>query len=304
MPSPSFSTRAEVPPQYRWNPESIFPDTEAWQAALDDLLRNLGKLKGFQGRLGESPGTLAEALAVRDELHMRAGHVAVYAGMCHNVDTADQSAAEMNSRSETAHAQYLGASAFVVPEIIALGRQQVAAWTDENADLQIYRHYFDDLFRQAEHVRSSEVEELLGLAADPMGSIANIYGVLVDADMTFEPAQDSRGEQHPLTQGTLIRLRRSSDRELRKTAWENYHARHLEFKNTLTNNLTASIKKNVFAMRARRHSSTLDMALFDNNIPSAVFHNLLSVFQENLPIWHRYWRLRREALGVELLETV
>jgi oligoendopeptidase F len=301
VPTPSATSRSDIPAKYRWNPESVFPDTNAWQSALRSMVAELPKLKAFEGRLNQGSSFLAEALALRDDLRMRAGHVAVYAAMCHNVDTTDQSAAEMNSRAETAFAQYLAAAAFVAPEILSLGYEKVAAWADEDSDLLIYQHYFDDLFRRAEHVRSSEVEELLGLAADPLGSIANIYGVLVDADMAFEPAEDSQGEKHPITQGSVLRLRRSSDRKLRRSAWDNYHARHLEFKNTLTNNLASSIKKNVFAMRARRHSSTLDMALFDNNIPNDVFHNLLSVFQENLPTWHRYWRLRREVLGVESL---
>jgi oligoendopeptidase F len=301
VPGQSYSSRADVPARYRWNPESIFANPEAWKAALDSLIADLVKLKALEGRLAEGSGVLAEALALRDQLHMRAGHVTVYASMCHNVDTADQAAAAMNGQANTAYAQYLAATAFVIPEILSLGRQQVTVWMDENPALQTYKHYFDDLFRQAEHIRSSDVEELLGMAADPLGSIANVYGVLVNADMVFAPAEDSQGEKHPLTQGTLVRLLRSHDRRLRQTAWENYHARHLEFKNTLINNLTASIKKNVFAMRARRHASTLDMALFDNNIPSDVFHNLMDVFRKNLPTWHRYWRLRREVLGVDTL---
>ena len=42
-------------------------------------------------------------------------------------------------------------------------------------------------------------------------------------------------------------------------------------------------------------------ALFPNNIPTEVFHNLIETFRENLPTWHRYWALRRKALGVEKL---
>jgi oligoendopeptidase F len=32
-----------------------------------------------------------------------------------------------------------------------------------------------------------------------------------------------------------------------------------------------------------------------------VFHTLIEVFKENLPTWHRYWRVRREALGYDAL---
>jgi oligoendopeptidase F len=32
-----------------------------------------------------------------------------------------------------------------------------------------------------------------------------------------------------------------------------------------------------------------------------MFHNLLGIFQKKLPLWHKYWRIRRKALGVKKL---
>lgn len=301
MPTSPVISRSEVPRQFRWDPTSIYADAQAWQAALDSLVADLPKLKAFEGRLGEGPDTLREALALRDELHKRAGHVTVYATMASLVDTTDQVAAEMKGRADTAHSEYLAAASFVVPEIISIGRQTVTAWIDEEADLRTYRHYFDDLFRRAEHVRSAEIEEVMGLVADPLASIPDIYRVLVNADMAFDPAEDSQGEHFELTPGTLLRFLRSSDRRLRQTTWQNHHNRLFELRHTLASILTASIKANVFTMRVRRHTSSLDMALFDNYIPSDVFHTFLDVFSANLPTWHRYWRLRRKALDVEAL---
>ena len=54
-------------------------------------------------------------------------------------------------------------------------------------------------------------------------------------------------------------------------------------------------------MRARKHESTLAAALFDLNIPTDVFHNLIDTFKKNLPVWHRYFEIRRKALGLKKL---
>ena len=89
---------------------------------------------------------------------------------------------------------------------------------------------------------------------------------------------------------------------MRRTAYERYTDQYLAHKNTLTNNLLTSVKQNVLQMRARRYNSTLEMALFDNAIPVEVFHNLLETFRKHLPVWHRYWAVRRKALGVETLQ--
>jgi oligoendopeptidase F len=54
-------------------------------------------------------------------------------------------------------------------------------------------------------------------------------------------------------------------------------------------------------MKARNFSSSLEATLFNGNVPVEMFHNLLDIFQKNLPLWHRYWKLRRKVLGVKTL---
>src|SRR5258708_5229680 len=68
--------------------------------------------------------------------------------------------------------------------------------------------------------------------------------------------------------------------------------------NTLANVLSTTVKQDVFTMRARHYGSSLEAALYQNNIPTTVFHNLIDTFKKNLPTWHRYWAIRRKALGV------
>ena len=49
-----------------------------------------------------------------------------------------------------------------------------------------YRPYFDNLFRRQPHIRSAEVEEVLGLAQEPFAMIDNTVGMLVNADLLLE----------------------------------------------------------------------------------------------------------------------
>ncbi|HEX9013582.1 MAG TPA: M3 family oligoendopeptidase, partial [Anaerolineaceae bacterium] len=119
----------------------------------------------------------------------------------------------------------------------------------------------------------------------------------------FRPARASQGAEMPVNQGTIGEILGSPDRAARREGWESYSDTHLDFKNTLASNLNTSIQQNVFLSRARRHASTLEASLFENNIPAEVFHNMLDVFQRYLGTWHRYWRVRRKALGLETLHT-
>jgi oligoendopeptidase F len=201
------------------------------------------------------------------------------------------------------YGQTQGATAYFEPELLAIGRERLAEWEAAEPRLAVYDHYFDDLFRRQAHVRSQEVEEILGLAGEPFQGASTTYSKLTDSDFQFRPVVGAEGEQMPVSQGTLDDLLTSSDRAVRRAAWESYHDQYLAYKNTLASNLSTSMKQNVLIARTRRYESSLDMALFAENIPAAVFHNLLDTFKRHRSVWHRYFDVRRRALGVDTLQT-
>jgi oligoendopeptidase F len=293
--------RSEIEHRYKWNAPSVFSSDEAWQRAFDDLVASLDTFRQFQGRLADSPETLVEAMSQCQDLIRRAGQVVVYATMSHAVDMGNQAAAGMSSQARGLQGQVSAAIAFVDPELLAMGRTTLEQWMRDEPRLAFLAHYVEDLFRQQEHVRSAEVEELLGMLADPFSGASATASMLTNADLRFEPAVSGDGREIPVTQGTLGKVLSGGDREARRTAWEHYADQHLAYKNTLSSSLATSIKQCVFRMRARRHTSTLQASLFAHNVPVAVFDNLITTFRKNLPTWHRYWALRRKALGVETL---
>lgn len=297
----------KVPPRHKldkkftWNIESVFLSDEAWEKEVRQIIEEIPTVKQYQGRLAESPAVLLEALEAVFELISCTQKAFLYAGFSYAVDTTDQHAAGMRNKAQGMYGQVLSAVSFLQPGILEIGREKLDEWMAQSEKLATYKHYFDDLFRKQAHVRSAEVEEILGLASDPLQGPSNSTGMLTNADFKFKPVKDSTGKALDLTQGTYPNLLHDPDRKVRRAAYEHYMDKYIEHKNTLASNLIHSIKANVFYMRARKHESSLAAALFDLNIPTDVFHNLIDTFKKNLPVWHRYFGIRRKALGLRKL---
>src|SRR5215211_3876142 len=294
--SETIRTRAEIPAQYKWNAASVFASDEAWDAEADSLLARLNDVKQMAGSVGKSAKTVADALEASNELQQRLGKVIVYAAIAQAVDNADTNAARMYGKMQGVYGQDIAGISFIEPEILAIDEDQLAHWRETEPLLKIYGQYFDNLLRQKAHVRSAEVEEVFGLALDPRAGFYNTMNVMTNSEMKYPDARASDGTKLAVTQGTLDEILASPDREARRTAWEGFRDTHLAFKNTLGSNLLTSVKANVFAQRVRKYPSTLEASLFTNNVPPEVFHNLIQTTRKNLPIWHKYWRVRREAL--------
>lgn len=294
-------TRDQIDARYKWNQESLFASDDAWEAELASLGEALPAVSAFAGRLDTGPDLLVAALDAIQDAQRRLGILYVYASMAYAVDTTDQAAGARMGKVQGMAGRVMATVSFLNPELLAIGRATLEEWMAAEPRLAVLGHYVDNLFRQQQHVRSAEVEEVLGLAVEPFSGPYSTFSALTDSDIQFKPAIASDGSALPLSQSTIDGLMHSSDREARRTAWENYADAYLTFRNTLTSNLTTSVRKSVFDMRTRRHAATLDAVLFRDNIPTPVFHNLIDTFRRNLPTWHRYWRLRRQALGVEVL---
>ncbi|HLE91601.1 MAG TPA: oligoendopeptidase F [Anaerolineales bacterium] len=295
-------SRSKLDRKFTWNAESVFPSNEAWEKEVNQILEDISTVKGYQGRLAESPSVLLDALTAYDKLVSRAQVALMYAGFSYAVDTTNQQAAGMNSKAQGMYGQVASAVSFLQPEILQIGNTKLDEWMSQSENLALYKHSFDDLFRRQAHVRSAEVEEILGLASDPLSGPYNSTSMLTNADFKFKPIKDSKGRVVDVVQGNYdTRLMHLADRKARKAAYRTYMDKYLKHKNTLASNLAHSIKANVFHMRARRHECTLSASLFDWNIPTDVFHNLINTFRKNLPVWHRYFAIRRKALGLKKL---
>lgn len=295
--------RSEIAPEYKWNAESIFETPAAWKATYDEVFASLpDALTRFQGKLGESAAALADWFDVLGALNHQMGRLLFYALMAQACETTDQNATAMAGQATGLMGKFQAAAAFAEPELLALGQDKLSQWIVSEPRLRRYGHYVDDLFRRQQHVRSAEVEELLGMAQETFAQVENTSEVLTNAEIPFAPARKSTGEEVAVSQGNNDSLRNSPDRDLRRSAYESFTDGHLAVKNTLASNYIASVKRDVFLARARRFDTALEASLFENNVPPEVFYNLINTFRSNIPTWHRYWDIRRKALGVDTLE--
>jgi len=291
--------RSEVPVADTWDAAAIFADDAAWEAEMAAIAAELPELETYKGELGSSPATLVEWFARSEDVTNRTYKAYIYSSLFNSGDTADQEAKGRIDRCQGLFARVSATLSFAEPELLSIGFPTLRSWVEREPRLAIYAHYLDQLEARQAHVRSAEVEEILGMVSDPLASASATHSILADADLTFRPAVDGRGNEHQIAQGTIDRLLQSPDRALRRSAWENYADAHLALKNTMANCLATGVKQNVFIARARRYPSALESAVAANFIPSAVFHNLIATFKEHLPVWHRYWEVRRRALGQE-----
>lgn len=298
--SKTVPPRADILKTHTWNTEAVFPSREDWEQEVDAIYADFPALTAHKGQLGTSPQALADFLEAWATMSARADKMLTYGTLVNAVDMGNQEGVAINDRCRTVWTQVRAALAFWQPEVIAIGFDTLRDWAEQEPRLAGYAHKFNELERLQAHVRNAEVETLLNGLGDVFRTSTATHGILTDVDMPI-PAVEIEGTTVPIAQGNIQALLSDPDRTVRQAAWEQYANAHLTYKNTIANVVMTGVKQNVYMAKARHFGSALEAALAANFIPKEVFHNLIATFRKNLPLWHRYWRLRKRVLGVSEL---
>ena len=293
--------RSELAAADKWAIEDLYATDALWQADLELLKQKTKELAGFAGRLGESAQTLYDFGQKTEAVMDLLSGILEYAGRKNDEDTRVAKYQEMYGMAVSAYVALSSATAFETPEIMAIEEEKLESFYQEKPELERYRRYIFNIRRHAEHVLSPAEERLLAMSGETAQCPDDIYSKFADADLRFPDAVDQDGKSYPLSQGTYIKFLQSEDRELRKSAFENTYHTWAGFSNTVAAILNSQVKNLQFHADARKYASSLEAALDNNNVPVAVYHNLIEAVHQNLDKMHRYVRLRKKLLGVEEL---
>ncbi|MDQ3411502.1 MAG: oligoendopeptidase F [Chloroflexota bacterium] len=299
---PDVLTRDQIALEDTWDLSTIFTSDDAWTAEAAGVASMLAAATAHRNQLGESAGRLGQALDAVMQVRLAMERLAVYAMLRRDEDQTDNAAQARYERVAALSIEAGEALAFFEPELLALPEDQLDTLVND-PDLARYHHLLADLQRNRPHVRSIEVEELLAQGADISRATADAFGALDNADLEYGQVRDDAGNEITLTKARYAVLLRSRDRAVRREASDTFMNAYLDHKHTLAALHGASVRKDVFHAKARRHPSAREAALFGGNIPTAVYDNLIAAVAKARPVLRRYLDLRRKVLGVDQLEA-
>lgn len=293
--------RSEIALEDTWATEDMYVSDEAWEAELASLEEAKAQIAAFAGKLAESAQTLYNYLELMESTNSKGELLANYCMRKSDEDTRNAVYQAMVGKFMSVVVALNAAGSFETPEIMAISDEVLESFYAAEPKLERYRRYLTDLRRRREHVLSPAEEKLLASAGEMSQAPDTIYGMFADADLTFPDAIDAEGKAHPLSQGTFVPCQESSDRVLRKSAYENLYGSFGKFKNTAAALLNAQNKQLKFFAEARNYNNAFEASLDHTNVPTSVYLNLIEAVHQNMDKMHRYVRLRKKLLGVDEL---
>ena len=305
-------SRADVPACDKWDLTSLYKTDADWESDILRINELADKVAAYQGRIKSNADDMLAAIKLNEELEQISERAGNYAFLQTASDASNADFQDKEGRYMMAAVEAESKTCFVVTEIQEIPDDEMARRL-ERADYAEYKIMLKKLLHNKPHILSEKEERLFALMSESQQTPHNTFSMLTNVDMDFGEIEisatnnsgtgvsDCVKTKMPLTQSTYSVFMENPDRKIRKEAYEKFYAGFDSHKNTLATLYTGNVQQDVFEARARGYKSSLERALYPDNVPLSVYTNLIETVHKNLPVLHKYYSIRKRALKLDEL---
>ena len=294
-PTPQIPLRSEIPEADTWNLTHIFKTEEEYRKSFSELKNGYSNITEFKGHLGDSPQTLLRCLEFEKWLEQIAERLAHYSSLKNSEDSSNNENLSRRAELTNLLTKVHEAASYINPEIQAIPDGKFQCFLDDPV-LTSWKISLRKLRRHKPHTLSEPEERLLTLGAPVIRGHSETFSQLTNVDMKFGTLINEEGQEVALSQSAYLSFLHKKDRDLRRKAFHQFYQEFDDHKYSLASALASSVRADVFSAKIRNYPSAREASLFDDNIPVAVYDNLIATVRKNLPVLHEYYDLRREFL--------
>jgi len=293
--------RSAIPEKYTWNLADIYPSVAAWTQAKTDLAKRIPRLNDYRGHLGESSDALSRALSEVYVVDREVSRLYAYASMLADQDTREATPREMRQAAAQVGVDFSAATSWLQPELLSLDVAKLRGFVTQDKRLAEYRFFLEDTLRWKAHTLSAAEEKILADTGSLTEAGHSAYSVLKDADLPYPTIKLSTGKEVRLDSAAFTLQRASRVREDRDKVFAAFFGAFKNFRGTMGATLYAHVQSHVFVKNERKFESSLQSALFRDNVPTEVYRQLIADVHKSLPSLHRYLKLRQRMMGLDSL---
>jgi oligoendopeptidase F len=295
--TPKILTRSEILESDTWDLSRLFRTEEAYREAFAQLRDLYPKTAEYKTRLGESVKTLFACLEFQKSLDQIAERLGHYASLKNAEDSSNNDNLSRQAELTNLLTKVGEVASFINPEIQEIADETFQRFLDDPI-LAPWKIALIKLRRYKPHTLSEREERLLTLGAPVIRGHSDTFSQLTNVDMKFG-SLNVEGQELALSQSSYFSFLNYRDRDLRRKAFHQFYAEFDDHKYSLASALSSSVRAGAFSAKIRNYPSAREASLFHDNIPLAVYDNLIATVRKNLSVLHEYYELRREILKLD-----
>lgn len=293
--------REEIEEKYKWDLTKIFKSDKDFLEELGNINKDIYEINNVKGHILDNSETLLNYFEISEKIERRIYKLYYYASLKHDQDTTNITYQEYKGKVDNLINKYSELTSFVTPEMMQKDYNYVLNLIKDSDKLKKYKFNLENFYRYKNHSLSKAEEEILSILEKSLTISEETFEALTDSDLKFGKIKDENGKYIELTESKWGVFARSTNREVRKKSFKLLYKTYSNYKNTLASTFRGNIEVLTKIAKIRKYNSSLEASLFDDNISSKIYNNLIDTVSNNLEPLYNYYKLKKESLKLEEL---
>ena len=271
-----------------WNLQNLYKSEDEWNNELKKFTLDTKELKNYVGKVTKSKTHLSFALDIKEKLDIRLNKLYGYVKLNQDTNKNSYKYIDMKENINRVNREYSNICSDLELEILKLSDKEYNKFMEDKKLNKKYGMYLKEIRRSKDYYLDEKSERLLANTS----SISSLPGQVYELFKNMDKKTNFNSAEYK----TALE---SSDRNERKSAYQNEFIAYNDNINTLSGLLIGQVKKNVFYSSERGYKSSLDMYLKGDDIDEKVYNKLIETVNDNMESLHKYVSLRKKVLNLD-----
>lgn len=284
-----LNARKDVPVNETWDLSLIFAAEADFEAAVEKAKALADTLEKTYKNALTTPESIAECLALYEELEILLYQMTSYTSLAVSVDYTDTEAQKKDAKMTALAAEIGSRLSFIESEIADAPEELIRAAMDKTGRA---KHYLAEILREKPHRLSAETEKVLAALRPVFNAPYDIYHMTKLADMKFG-SFTVNGREYPLGYSLFEdEYEYEADTDVRRAAFRAFSDKLREYENTTAATYNTYLTQQRIMAKQRGFADMFEADLFTDHVTREMYDRQIDLITEKLaPAMRRYARL-------------
>lgn len=284
-----LNARKDVPVNETWDLSLIFAAEADFEAAVEKAKALADTLEKTYKNALTTPESIAECLALYEELEILLYQTTSYTSLAVSVDYTDTEAQKKDAKMTALAAEIGSRLSFIESEIADAPEELIRAAMDKTGRA---KHYLAEILREKPHRLSAETEKVLAALSPVFNAPYDIYHMTKLADMKFG-SFTVNGREYPLGYSLFEdEYEYEADTDVRRAAFRAFSDKLREYENTTAATYNTYLTQQRIMAKQRGFADMFEADLFTDHVTREMYDRQIDLITEKLaPAMRKYTRL-------------
>lgn len=284
-----LNARKDVPVNETWDLSLIFAKEADFEAAVEKMKALADTLEKTYKNALTTPESIAECLALYEELEILLYQTTSYTSLAVSVDYTDTEAQKKDAKLSALAAEVESRLSFIESEIADAPEELIRAAMGKT---ERAKHYLAEILREKPHRLSAETEKVLAALSPVFNAPYDIYHMTKLADMKFD-SFTVNGKEYPLGYSLFEdEYEYEADTDVRRAAFRAFSDKLRQYENTTAATYNTYLTQQRIMARQRGFADMFEADLFADHVTREMYDRQIDLITEKLaPAMRKYARL-------------